>query len=532
VTHLDGDGAAAVPWRARLRAAAGQLADRLARDDPDAPGYWLSRLVLLRLLGLVYAMAFLTLALQGPALIGPNGLLPTTDFLDAVAGELGSRAAGFWRLPSLFWWSAGDAALRAVGWGGVALSLLVVAGYANALLLAALCALQISICNVGQVFYGFGWEIQLVETGFLAIFLCPLVDGRPFPRRAPPVAVIWLLRWLAVRIMWGAGLIKLRGDPCWRDLTCLDFHFETQPVPSPLSIYFHALPAWAHKAGVLFTHLVEIVAPFFVFGTRRMRVVAGALMVALQVILIVSGNLAFLNWLTLVPIFACFDDRLWRRLLPRRLAARADAARAAAAPSRAQAAVAGLLAACVALLSVPPMLNLVSGRQRMNASFTRLPLVNTYGAFGSVGRERDQLVFEATNDEVITDATRWLPYQFKCQPGDPARRPCWMSPYHYRLDWLLWFAAMEGPAEHAWAVHLVWKLLLADPAALSLLASAPFGATPPRYVRVEHYRYRLAPPGGAAHWQRTRIGPWLPPLTRDDERLRDFLRRHGWRDTP
>jgi hypothetical protein len=336
--------------------------------------------------------------------------------------------------------------------------------------------------------------------------------------------------------MWGAGLIKLRGDPCWRDLTCLDFHFETQPVPSPLTIYFHTLPAWAHKTGVLFNHLVEVVAPFFVFGTRRMRAAAGALMVALQVILIASGNLAFLNWLTLVPILACFDDGLWRRVLPRRLVARAadarDAARTAVGISRAQAAAAGVLAVAVVVLSVPPMLNLLSGRQAMNASFTRLPLVNTYGAFGSVGRERAQLVFEATQDEVLSDATRWLPYQFKCQPGDPARRPCWMSPYHYRLDWLLWFAAMEGPAQHDWAVHLVWKLLQADPATLGLLASSPFGAEPPRYVRVELYRYRLAPPGAPGWWQRTRIGPWLPPLSRDDPRLQEFVRSRGWPDAP
>jgi hypothetical protein len=259
-----------------------------------------------------------------------------------------------------------------------------------------------------------------------------------------------------------------------------------------------------------------------------MRTIAGVLMVALQVILIASGNLAFLNWLTLVPILACFDDGLWCRVLPRRLVARAAAARAAAVPSRAQGAAAGLLTAAVVVLSIPPVLNLLSGQQMMNTSFTRLPLVNTYGAFGSVGRERDQLVFEATRDPVINADTQWLPYQMKCQPGDPARRPCWMSPYHYRLDWLLWFAAMAGPGEYPWVAHLVWKLLEADPATLSLLASSPFGATPPRYVRVELYRYRLSPPGRGAWWQRTRLGTWLPPLARDDPRLQAFLRERGW----
>jgi hypothetical protein len=508
------------------------IADRFARDDPGTAGHWLGRFVVLRLLGLIYLMAFLTLVSQGPALIGRNGLLPVSDLLDDVVAQLGSRAAGFWELPSLFWLADSDVALLAAGWVGVALSLLVLAGYANALILLTLCLLQISIANVGQSFYAFGWELQLVETGFLCVFLCPLLDGRPFPRRPPPAMVIWLLRWLAVRIMWGAGLIKLRGDPCWQDLTCLDFHFETQPVPSPLTLLFHALPPWAHKGGVLFNYLVELAAPFFVFGTRPMRYAAGALMVSLQAILIVSGNLSFLNWLTLVPILACFDDGLWGRILPRRLVARAAVARAAALPSRPQGVAAALLCATVVVLSVPPVLNLLSGKQMMNTSFTSLPLVNSYGAFGSVGRERAQLVFEGTQDPVVTPTTRWRPYQFKCQPGDPARRPCWMSPYHYRLDWLLWFAAMSTPGDYPFGVHLVWKLLHADKQTLSLLADDPFSGAPPRYLRVELYRYKLAPLGTKLWWERTRVGPWIPPVTREDPDLKTYLSRKGWIPAP
>jgi Lipase maturation factor len=510
-------------WEALKR-----LADRAVRDDPAAPGYWLSRFVLLRLLGLIYLMAFLTLLNQGPALIGDHGLLPAVDLLNDVAAQLGSRAAGFAETPSVFWFSARDAALRGAAWVGVALALAVLAGYASAWMLLVLCALQISVVNVGQTFYGFGWELQLVETGFLCIFLCPPTDGRPFSRRAPSAVVIWLLRWLAMRIMWGAGLIKLRGDPCWRDLTCLDFHFETQPIPNPLSPFFHALPGGVHKGGVVFNHVVELAAPFLVLGPRRLRNLGGALMVALQIILILSGNLAFLNWLTLVPILACFDDGLWRRVLPARLVARSQAARGAARPSRAQGFTVALLGLLVAALSVAPTLNLLSGRQLMNSSFTRLPLVNTYGAFGTVGRERMQLVVEGTQDQTLTPDTKWLPYEFKCQPGDPARRPCWMSPYHYRLDWLMWFAAMGSPREYPWTVHLVWKLLAADPATLDLLATDPFAGAPPRHVRVELYRYSFAPRGSQVWWQRTRIGPWLPPLAPDDSQLLDFLRREGW----
>jgi hypothetical protein len=504
------------------------LADRFARNDASLQGNWLGRFIVLRLLGLVYLMAFLTLVCQGPALLGPHGLLPIDSYLADLAAEAGSRGAGFWQLPSLFWLGASDGALRAAGLVGVALAAAMLAGYANAITLAILCALQISISNVGQTFYGFGWELQLVETGFLCAFLCPLLDARPFPRRPPPGAVIWLLRWLAMRIMWGAGLIKLRGDSCWRDLTCLDFHFETQPVPSPLTPYFHALPHWAHAVGVAFNHLVELGAPFLVLGPRRLRHLGGALMVALQIILIASGNLSFLNWLTLVPILACFDDGVWRRLLPRALVARAERAAALAVPSRAQGATALGLTVGIAALSVAPVLNMLSGAQIMNTSFTRLPIVNTYGAFGSVGRERLQLVFEGTAAETITPETKWLPYGFKCQPGDPARRPCWMSPYHYRLDWLLWFAAMGSPRDYPWAVHLVWQLLGADPGARGLLADDPFAGRPPRHIRVELYRYNLAPLRGKVWWQRTRLGPWLPPLERGDLELREYLSGEGW----
>jgi len=520
----------AAPAPAAWRAALARLGDRVARDDPAAPGDWLTRFVLLRLLGLVYLMAFLTLLEQGPALLGTHGLLPLPDHLADVARALGSRGAGFRALPSIFWLGAGDGALRAAGAVGVALAALVLAGYANALVLAALCALQISIANVGQTFYAFGWELQLVETGFLCVFLVPLADGRPFPRRAPPAVILWLLRWLAMRIMWGAGLIKLRGDACWRDLTCLDFHFETQPIPSPLSPLFHALPHGAHAAGVVFNHVVELGAPCLVLLGRRGRLAGGALMAALQLILIASGNLSFLNWLTLVPIAACFDDGVWGRLLPRRLVASARAARDAAASSRAHGLAVAAVAVLVGALSVPPALNLFSGAQVMNTSFTSLPLVNTYGAFGTVGRARAQLVIEGTRDEVVTPETTWIAYQPRCQPADTARRPCWMSPYHRRLDWLLWFAAMGTPREYPWAVHLVAKLLEGDRATLALLDGDPFGGVPPRHVRVELYRYAFARPGAPGSWERTRLGPWLPPLARDDAALVEFLRRRGYRE--
>jgi hypothetical protein len=497
------------------------------------PTHWLTRFVVLRLLGIVYTAAFLSAALQVLPLLGHAGLLPVDRFLGRIAHHFGSRGNGFLELPSVFWLDASDRALVAGAWVGVALGIAVAAGYANGIGLAFLWALYMSYVHVGQDWYGYGWEIQLLETGFLAIFLVPPLDPRPFPRRRPPTPIIWCLRWLAFRIMLGAGLIKLRGDTCWRDLTCLDFHYETQPIPNPLSRRFHLLPHWANAAGVLFNHLAEVVAPWGLAGPRLARLAAGMIMVAFQLLLILSGNLSFLNWLTLVPILACFDDRALARVLPARLAAaaaRAEEAAAASDVARAPEVVAWAVAVLVALLSISPVANLLSGHQVMNTSFDRLSLVNTYGAFGTVGRERYEIVFEGTDAATPDDGAEWKAYEFPCKPGDPFRRPCVVSPLQPRLAWQLWFAAMSTPDRYPWTLHLVWKLLQGDPLVLRLVERNPFPNRPPRYVRARYYRYRFAPPEArdGAWWERTEEGLWLPPLSADDPRLLKFLAARGW----
>jgi len=253
-------------------------------------------------------------------------------------------------------------------------------------------------------------------------------------------------------------------------------------------------------------------------------------MVTFQCILILSGNLSFLNYLTIVPMLACFDDSLLRRVLPRRLVARAERAAAAAEASPAQQAVVGVLVVVVALLSYDPVRNLMSSHQAMNTSFNRLSLVNTYGAFGSVGKERHEIVFEGTDDPAVTDATRWREYEFKCKPGDPMRRPCVVAPYQPRIDWQIWFAAMSVPERYPWTVHLIWKLLHNDRGALSLLANDPFPGSPPRFIRARYYLYQFARPGNpdGAYWRRTLLGTWIPALSADDPRLRRFLTAYGW----
>src|SRR5436189_3505000 len=327
--------------------------------------YWLTRFIILRLLGCVYAVAFLVAAQQLVPLIGEHGLTPATHFLASVQTQLGSRTAGILRVPTLFWLGISDHGTSIFAWGGFALSLVVLGGYANAIILSILWVMYMSIVHIGQIWYGYGWEIQLLETGFLAIFLCPLLDPRPFPKSRPPILVFWLFRWLGFRIMVGAGLIKLRGDDCWRDLTCMYYHYETQPIPNPISRYLHFAPHWFHRIETFWNHFVELIVPWFSFGPRTARHIAGILLVSFQVFLIISGNLSFLNYVTIIPFLACFDDTFLRRILPKSLVRRAEEAAQQAKPSRVQNAVAAALSILVAYLSIAPVLNLVSNRQVM-----------------------------------------------------------------------------------------------------------------------------------------------------------------------
>jgi hypothetical protein len=288
---------------------------------------------------------------------------------------------------------------------------------------------------------------------------------------------------------------------------------------------------------------VELVVPWFVIAPRRWRHAAGGLLVAFQALLISSGNLSFLNWLTIVPALAYFDDTAFAGLVPRRWRARASetlARFAALRPSRMQTRAAQGLAAVVGLLSIAPVMNLASSDQVMNDSFdpVHLDLVNTYGAFGDVDRERHEVILEGTLDAVPDENARWKEYELPCMPGDPRRRPCLVSPYQHRLDWQMWFvgngAARGETIESApWLVHLVWQLLRGEAGPRPLLSRDPFPGGPPRWIRAGVWRYRFTRSrGDGAWWERERVGEYLRPLSVDDAALRDFVSGYGWSDAP
>jgi hypothetical protein len=486
-----------------------------------AVDYWLTRFVLQKGLGLIYLAAFLVVVNQFRPLVGEHGLLPAPRLLKRVT---------FREVPSLFHWWPSDRAFALGGWLGVLLSLLATLGLSeqfgtpfSMLVWALLWVLYLSFVNIGQTFYGFGWESILLESGFLAIFL-GAADTEP------AVVTIWLLRWVLFRVMFGAGLIKLRGDPCWRDLTCLSWHFETQPLPNPLSWFFHRLPVWAHKTGVLFNHLVEVAVPFAYFAPQPISGIAGLVTILFQGSLIVSGNFSWLNHLTVVLAFSTLDGQFLARLLPL-------VPPALSAPPTLFLAAAWGVALVVAILSIQPVRNLWSKHQVMNTSYNPYHLVNSYGAFGSITRPRYEIILEGTTDLIPISSGDWRPYEFRAKPGDTRRRPPQIAPYHLRLDWLMWFAAMPGrPDCPLWLVHLVAKLLEGDTATLALLRGNPFGASPPRFIRARYYLYRFTTPAERRQtgdwWHRDLVGSYLEPLSLAEPEFRGILLRSGWRPSP
>ncbi|KAM6964138.1 LOW QUALITY PROTEIN: lipase maturation factor 1 [Tautogolabrus adspersus] len=512
--------------------------------------YWLTRIVLLRSVAFIYFVAFSVAYNQNKQLIGENGLMPCKSYLNSVKRYVGGKIglAAFTYTPSILWlldWSDMDANLDGLALLGMALSAFVlVTGMANMVIMVILWVLYHSLVNVGQLL-SLGWESQLLETGFLAIFLCPVWTLSQVPRRCPTSLIcIWTFRWLIVRIMLGAGLIKIRGDKCWRDLTCMDYHYETQPVPNPMSYYMHRSPWWIHRFETFSNHLIELLFPFFTFLGRRMCMVNGATQILFQVVLIVSGNLSFLNWLTIVPSLACFDDSSLGFLFHSGGEARKAVCeiqnenKAGRNPKPTKGmmmrrVVNISLGVLIGLLSIPVVMNLLSSRQVMNTSFDPLRIVNTYGAFGSITKERTEVIFQGTQSLDPKDPEAvWEEYQFLCKPGDVYRRPCLISPYHYRLDWLMWFAAFQTYEQSEWVIHIAGRLLSNDSAVLSLLDHNPFqGRETPRWVRGEHFRYKFSQPGSSSAaqgkwWLRKRIGAYFPPV--DLEGLRGYFQSRNW----
>ena len=471
---------------------------------------WLTRLLIQRGMAAIYLIAFLTVLLQFKPLLGEHGLLPVPAY---------AKRVNWRRAPSLFLWRYSDRLLDVVAWTGLIVSACAVCGFTEAgptwLSTAArllLYLLYLSVVNVGQSFFGFGWESMLLEAGFFTAFLGPT-------HVRPSVIPILILRWMLFRTEIGAGLIKLRHDDCWRDLTCLYYHYETQPLPNPLSWYFHRIPEPLHRFSALVSHFVQVIVPFALFAPQPVASIAAGLIIFHQLVLIVSGNYSWLNWLTVVLGFSGFSDGVLKFAIPTGV------------PALIQRSIGFdvllyIVAAGTVVLSVQPALNLISPNQLMNFSYNPFHLVGAYGAFGNVGKERYEIVIEGTRDRVITPQTEWQEYGFKGKPGDPMRMPPQVAPYHLRLDWLIWFLPFTVAVTsngiyvrgyEIWFMRFMKRLLTNDREILKLMRTNPFSAEAPAFIRAQFYRYQFTDSQQrrqtAAWWTRNLLGVYMQPVS-------------------
>ena len=512
------------------------------------PTLYLVRGLLLRLLGAVYLVAFASFWSQAQGLIGPHGILPAGDFLDAVRAQLGTEA--YSQVPTLFWLSNGAAALHLACAAGVVASVLAIAGIAPLLCFVLSWALYLSIVQAGQDFMSFQWDVLLLEAGVIAWFLAPARLRASVVDRTPPPAVgVWLMRLLVWKLMFLSGATKLLAyDDTWWQLTALDFHYYTQPLPWWTSWYMHQLPSWFGKASVAVTLLIEIGAPWLIFCGRRARLIGCALLVFLQLAIAWTGNYGFFNLLTIVLCVSLLDDRAIERVLPTR------SERRLASPTARQigeimgggpwgATLRGALAVALVAASLlvtvrelertlPP--DHSSGRVGQALEWgdqkllrpTRPALaviapfhsVNGYGLFRSMTTARPEIVIEASADGIA-----WSEIEFPWKPGDPSRRPRLVAPHQPRLDWQMWFAALD-PGHTGWLGPLLRRLLEGEPEVWNLLEAPQWKAKAPRYVRMRYYRYEFTDReerrATGAWWRREPLGALTERLSLEDvERL-------------
>ena len=465
------------------------------------PGrYALTEALFLRFLGLIYLAAFASLWPQAIGLFGSRGIVPLAEVLPAMRSELGIQA--LLELPSVFWLGSGDAAVLAVCAIGCFASLLLIAGAFSRIAAAVCWVLHLSVVSVGQPFMGFQWDALLLEVGFLALFA-----GSPW--------LVWGYRFLLFRLMFESGLVKLLShDPNWRNLHALRYHFMTQPLPDPLSYYMYRAPYWLLDSLTALTLFFELAIPFLLFGPRLVRQIGAALLILLQVIILLTGNYAFFNWLTIALCVWGFDDAAFRSLAPLlrwRFPRFRDLGFAPALRVAGNAVVAILIALGAGQLLgmfAPGVESAVREPLSLVAPFE---IVNSYGLFAVMTTTRPEIVIEGSDDQ-----TNWREYSFRYKPGELHRELPFIAPYQPRLDWQMWFAALGTIQENEWVGHLMYRLMLGEPSVIGLMDRPPF-EKPPRYLRALLYDYSFTTPAErrrtGAVWQRELRGTWFGPVS-------------------
>jgi predicted DCC family thiol-disulfide oxidoreductase YuxK len=457
------------------------------------------RSLFLRGLAIIYLIAFLSLIPQIVGLAGADGISPAGSYLRAIQQSFG--ASSFAMFPTLAWLNSSDTFLVALCGGGAALALLLLVGIIPLPAVAGLWILYLSLVIVGQDFLAFQWDALLVETGFLAMLFAPL-GVRPAYATAPPAAAVWAARALLFRLMFESGLVKLlSGDRTWRNLTALTFHYETQPLPTPLAWYAQQLPVVVQKISVAGVFAVELAVPLLFFMPRRPRIIGAWITLAFQLLIAATGNYAFFNLLAMLLCIPLFDDHHLRRWLPLRFN-REITTCAVPRIARTSAAILGLVCIAIGLLQVSTMLAvprvLPGPIAWINERVEILHVINRYGLFAVMTTTRPEIIIEGSDD-----GENWKAYEFRFKPGAVEQPPHWVAPYQPRLDWQMWFAALSNPQSTPWFSGLMLRILQGSTEVLGLLKTNPFPNTPPKFLRASVYDYHFSD-----RQKRREIGVW------------------------
>lgn len=452
----------------------------------------MARSVFLRGLALIYLIAFASLLPQMSGLIGSHGILPAHDYLDTIRNEYGRSA--FTLFPTLAWLNSGDAFLHAMAWAGIVLAVLLLVGILPLPATIGLYVLYLSIDAIGQAFYSFQWDALLLEVGFAAILLAPW-GLRPAYAAPPPRFAVWLFRFLIFKLMLESGAVKLlSGDPTWRNLTALNYHYETQPLPTPIAWYAHHLPALIQRISVLGVFAVELIVPFLFLTTRRVRMAAAFITIAFQLMIAFTGNYTFFNLLTILLCVFLFDVKSSERT-PRIVSA---------------AAAALIVLGMLQLLTMAGFPRMIPDSIEFRAE--TFHVLNRYGLFAVMTTSRPEIIIEGSDD-----GQQWKAYEFKYKPGDVYRGLSWVAPYQPRLDWQMWFAALSSYQDNPWFSQLMVRLLEGSPPVIGLLATNPFPDKPPRFIRATVYDYHFSDfatrRNTGAIWTRAYTGEYFPAVS-------------------
>ncbi len=505
-------------------------------SDEKHPGHLWPRWIFLRALGVIYFSAFYSLIFQIKGLLGPSGILPAGDYLQAVSSAL--HSARFWFAPTLFWISSSDRALMVVCWVGLTASVLLVLNIWPRAALAVCFICFLSFIGAAQDFASYQSDGMLLGAGFISLFFAPAGFLPGLGRANPPSrASLFLLRWEWFRIYFESGFAKMAsGDTSWRHFTAMDDYYQNGPLPTWIGWFAGHFPHWFHASAVFYTLAVELVLVWMVFLPRRFRIACFWIVAPFEISIILTGNYAFLNYLVFSLGFLLLDDRFVEWIVPKQirgvLERRRDAVSAAETPpdnwraawrkrlKPVRMTVAGI---CLGLVfyattaifiwTLAPSVPLPRKPVTMLEPFR---IANRYALFANMTHQRYEIEFQGS-----PDGTTWVPYPFRYKPQDPSKPPGIYAPYQPRFEWNLWFASLGNWREYRFVLWTEERLLGNDPDVLELFARNPFPGTPPKEVRSVLYQYWFTSEQTRRErglwWRREMLGEYAPKLEREPD---------------